>query len=27
VGGFVFGVAVCLFAPRPQLVYVDEDEA
>ena len=26
VGGFVFGVAVCLFAPRPQLVYYDDEE-
>ena len=26
VGGFVFGVAVCLFARRPQLVYYDDEE-
>ena len=27
VGGFAFGVAVCLFARRPQLVYADDEEA
>jgi len=26
VGGFAFGVAVCLFARRPQLVYYDDEE-
>src|SRR5882762_3571346 len=26
VGGFVFGVVVCLFARRPQLVYYDDEE-
>ena len=26
VGGFVFGLVVCLFARRPQLVYYDDEE-